>query len=267
MFDAMFGNMSPVFPFDTTPTSGNNVDDPFGLNMSGTGNGGHVRNDSFSGWTDFAGTTDSGINTFASGQNGFGAVSGPVLGGQANTGNNNLQPQPQPQPQMQANNANPNSAFDLNAAWTAWTNGGNNGSFAAATANAQNQSQNQQYINNMEGTPVNQASSSTGVSPLSNLNVPQLHHSRSSSAPAGAVHTNQSNIPSQPMQNTRAQPQPPQTQAQAQNPPGQVGPSIEISQPIGNANTNTFAHIHQGNNGFRSNRTTPSEVYRTVVKP
>lgn len=266
----MFGNMSPVFPFDATPGSGNgtNDNDPFGLNsLTNTSNDQASRNDSFSGWTNDYTTTNNGMSGFSTMQNsGFGST--PSIGLPSN--------QTSMQQQQQQNGQGTNG-FDINAAWTAWTDGGT-GSFANSASNsAFGQNQNTSSANdNVQAQ--HQASSTTGVSPLTNLNVPTLHNARSSSAPVGggstpytqqsALHSGQQHLGQQNQQQYQQHQHNVTQSGQRNNSIGQQGISIDAAQPISSgAFGMAQSGMHVGNNGFRSSRATPSEVYRTVVKP
>lgn len=249
----MFGNMSPVFPFDTTPGSTDN--DPFGLN-SITNNQNNPQNGNT--------LTNQNENFDLNWLN-------DVNANQANVAQNT--------PFPNVNNGNNNNTFDLNSAWTSWTNNG-----GLNPSNGNNNSG--QNITN----PMSTASSgmSTSFSPLNNLSMSNNPPSRSNSAPAGQAGSTASNTPlNQPLNlgipapdrsssislNLQTQPQPLQTQpgqvTNGQNLVRTLSGSMETEiQPIG-AGPFAMTHPGAGGNGvgFRGSRATPSEVYRTVVKP
>jgi hypothetical protein len=122
MLDAMFGNMSPMFPFsEPTPTATSNADDdPFGLNGNLTG--GFLDTPwgkDLPMYMDNGGTQQQGMN--------LGGQSSGILDpqqSQSQPPQPTLQP-PQPQPQAQqiqsAQKMNP-PQFDSLSSWTHWAN-------------------------------------------------------------------------------------------------------------------------------------------------
>lgn len=238
MFDSMFGNMSPVFPFETTP--GSNDNDPFGLNSLNTNANG---NDTFaSQWA----------NDFGSGG----------TGNNANT--NNLASNLSSFPGNGTGATGGNGGFDLNSAWTSWTGANSNVGVTNGMSNPPS------------NAPTASGSLSTSISPVNHTVGMSIDPpSRSNSAPGGlgsalndhsgmslpnaaGPQRNQSTlglqtVPSRPLQSNLG---------------GEASTESQEVQPIG---TGPFAMTHPGlgpvGNGSRSNRATPSEVYRTVVKP
>ena len=202
----MFGNMSPIFPFDTTPSN----PDPFRLGLDADTNAASNamqsnQNDTFN-WAsnDYNGTGDGNVPQTHSG----------------------VKTEPDGYPITPHGQS---GAFDLNSAWAAWTASGSGQS----------------------GTPSNNTGVAVGTdSKPANVNSTNL---ASNGARAGMT----ANIPLAQNQVVN-----PMTNAQAQQ-------NQNASQPdaLGGMSAGPFAMAHPGKEGYRAGRATPSEVYRTVVKP
>jgi hypothetical protein len=221
MFDSMFGNMSPVFPFDTNPLSQNATATTDSMGVGAFGGSGGGANDTFASWT----------NDFSN--NGFNVgTQNPAFGATANSSaNHNIGNVGQPNVSH-----GQNGGFDLNSAWTAWTNGGSANSGQLAATN-----QVSQPTFDMSGNQLGMLDGRSG---------------RPSTAPAG---------------DGRPQNSPRQALPQSAGNPTMMNPAstltFDASRPIG---TSPFDLSHpgmQGSQSFRNSRATPSEVYRTVVKP
>lgn len=227
MLDSMFGNMSPIFPFDTTPSD----QDLFRLGLS---------------TNDTANSTSDVLSSQANNTNQGDAFnwSGNAYGGTADL--NAAQSHNTAKNEMEGFGAGTgvqgtHGAFDLNSAWAAWTA---SGAGAAGTGSSESN-----VIVGNSGTTIGVDTKPVLDANTSGQSAPLRSNSASSALPGPT--SRQTAIPSQNMSSAPGQGQ---VSGQAQN----------VMQGIGEG---PFAMAHPGKEGYRTGRATPSEVYRTVVKP
>lgn len=216
MLDSMFGNMSPIFPFDTTPSD----PDPFRLGLGSSDNSNpntvppqpHSNSGDPFNWTgnEYVQTAAPGSASSAHGVAGVGGGIKQDLESFA-----------------AGQQAQQHGAFDLNSAWAAWTASGGGAGSTGTNVHG--------VPNGLDTKPILQP---TSKPPSSNTNNLRPGSSSSNTLPSAVL----------------------QGQAQTQQTPHQG----EALRGIGEG---PFAMAHPGKEGYRAGRATPSEVYRTVVKP